>query len=139
MRVKSKQSMSCDPCVLPPSRCCFKLEKFYNGTLKSTTTPKGSIKPPQSPIEPQQGFIGFKRFYQMPIWPPKRFYRTLVNESSEPQTGFYRTFRTKPRLFRLPFQNFPYLEVQNLLKTCAFRSNSQCSTGSTIQMGMSIF
>ena len=28
--------------------------------------------------------------------------------TSEPQTGFYRTFRIEPPLFRLPFKNSPY-------------------------------
>ena len=39
-----------------------------------------------------------ERFYQTQTWSPKRLYRTPMNGSSEPQTGFYRTFR----LFRLP-------------------------------------
>ena len=40
------------------------------------------------------------------IWPPKRFDRTPMKGFSEPETGFYRTFRIEaPPLFRLSLSN----------------------------------
>ena len=45
-----------------------------------------------------------KRFYRTLFCAPKRFYGTLVRGTSEPQTGFYRTFRIETPLFRLPFK-----------------------------------
>ena len=53
--------------------------------------PEGSIEPiEEGSIEPQEGSI------EPPFGPQKRFYRTLVRGTSEPQTGFYRTFRIEP-------------------------------------------
>ena len=50
------------------------------------------------------------------------FYRTLVGGTSEPRTGFYRTFRIEPHLFRLPFWHSPFLgSFKNLLMGLSFR------------------
>ena len=46
--------------------------------------------PPEGSIEP------LKRFYRTLFWASKRFYKTLVRGTLEPQTGFYRTFRIAP-------------------------------------------
>ena len=66
-----------------------------------TPHPMGSCKglPCNSPLAtPDQ------RFYQTPMWPPKRFPWTPMKGSSEPQTGFYRTFCIEPPP---PFQDTP--------------------------------
>ena len=65
---------------------------------------KVQSNPPNGPIEP------LTRFYRNPFWPPTRLYRTPVKGFSEPQTGFYRTFRVEPppfqaALLKLSLQN----------------------------------
>ena len=61
------------------------LKKFYRTPKKVLSNPKGYTEPP--PL----------------FWAPKRFYRTLEGGTSDPQTGFYRTFCIETPLFRLPF------------------------------------
>ena len=85
--------------------------------------------PPEGSIEALKGLSSPKRVYRTPFWAPKRFYRTLVRGTSEPQTGFYRTFRIEPPLFRLSFKNSPYRwwiwvpRTPKQLKTCKQREN----------------
>ena len=61
--------------------------------------------PPEGSIEPLQGF------YRTPFGAPKRFYRTLVRGTSEPQTGFCRTFRIEPPFLGYPFKILPTSNV----------------------------
>ena len=58
---------------------------------------EGSIKPLKKVLSNP------KRFYRTLFWAPKGFHRTFVRGTSEPQTGFYETFRIEPPPFRLPF------------------------------------
>ena len=59
-----------------------------------------------------------RRFYRTPslVGSRKRFYRTPVKGSSEPQTGFYRTFRIEPPLFR--FRLPLYREEKSIQHHC---------------------
>ena len=86
--------------------------RYSEGTLKRypeigdrpekvvSNPPEGSIEVNQTP---KKVLSNPKRFYRTSFWAPKRFYGTLVRGTSELQTGFYRTFRIEPPLFRLPF------------------------------------
>ena len=63
---------------------------------------EGSIKPSKDSIQP------LKRFYQAPKavqleppFGPRKFVRTLVKGSPEPQTGFFRTSRIEPPPFQV--------------------------------------
>ena len=58
---------------------------------------------PEAPEKFEKKMFGFN------FWPLKRFYRTLVRGTSEPLTGFYRTFRIEHRTFLgQPFKISPY-------------------------------
>ena len=98
-----------------------------NGTLNRRPPQKGFIEPSRRfSRTPKKVLSNPKRFNRTPFWAPKRFKRTLVRGTSEPQTGFYQTFRVEPPpLFRLPFQNSPYFLWKGM------RSSTLASTPSS--------
>ena len=82
--------------LISPSR-----KSALNNSRGNFETVPWNRRPPQkSSIEPSRRsyrtrrkvLSNSKRFYRPPFWAPKRFHRTLVRGTSEPQTGFYRTF-----------------------------------------------
>ena len=95
----------------PVSLARLRLEsKITRGNFK--TVPWNRRPPQKGSIEPSRSFYWTpkkvrsspKRFYRTPKKvPQRRFYRNLVRGTSEPQTGFYRTFRIEPPFSRLPF------------------------------------
>ena len=67
-----------------------------------------SIEPSRSFYRtPKKVLSNPKRFNRKLFWAPPRFYRTLVRGTSEPQIGFYRTFRIEAPLLGYPFKILP--------------------------------
>ena len=66
---------------------------------------EGSIEPSRRfHRTPKKVLSNPKRFYRTPFWAPKSSIETLVGGTSEPQTGFHRTFRIEP-----PFLGYPFI------------------------------
>ena len=71
---------------------------------------EGSIEPSRRFYRtPDKVLSNSNRFYRTPFWAPKRFNRTPVRGTSEPQTGFYRTFRIEPPFLGYPFKILPII------------------------------